>query len=532
MSSAKIVIDKRFELVKELEHNEYEATYIAKGVDSDQEVVLKLEKKSKGSQGLTNEVSLLKNFDGHPGFQKLIAVGEDQGKIYYVTDILGHDLQKRFRIMDKHFSPVEVALIGQKTLHSISSLHLNGIIHKNINPKCFRLSKNSICLSDLSSCQKFMGSNSNHIKFKPKKSAIKNLKFCSMNAQSGVQLSRRDDLESWCYVLAYFLRGSLPWSKKATKNDEAKVFAMKCSTNSDELFHGFQSEYTQLYNLVRALKFEEEPDYSSMQSLLKRISGNINFSSCVLFAMNLGQNKGLPDKFKKRNSFYYTTSKEIPFRPATMYNSEIDEKPTKKAQKVIVTGNESHASWLQTGIECTEKTEEIVATELKKPKLVKSQDKRKSVAFVETKQVTEGKHHSKRKSIGDINPQKMEKLEASKVTEVKHHSKRKSMVDINTQKLEEFETKKVTEVKHHNKRKSMGDISPQRLEEYEIKEKKKEMSRKKLNGDGKRQKSVLLNEQPTLKENFHEEVKQIEKKDDHLGIKYDNQNRKGSCILF
>lgn len=475
MSSVKIVIDKRFELIKELEHNEYEATYIAKSVDSDQEAVLKLEKKSKGSQGITNEVSLLKIFDGHPGFQKLLAVGEDQGKIYYVTEILGHDLHKRFRILDKHFSPVEVALIGQKTLHSISSLHLNGIIHKNVNPKCFRLSKNSICLSDLSSCQKFMGNNSNHIKFKPKKALIKNLKFCSMNAQSGVQLSRRDDLESWCYVLAYFLRGSLPWPKKATKNDEAKVFAMKCSTNSDDLFHGFQTEYTQLYNLVRSLKFDEEPDYSSMQSLLKRISGSVNFSSCVLFAMNLGQNKGLPDKFNKRNSYYYTASKEIP-----MHNHEIDEKTTKKKnQKMTVTGNEPHISWSQLTNDCAEKTEEIIVTEMRKPKTKPrpiSQDKRRSVAFVETKPAIEEK-------------------------------------------------------KHHNKRKSMGDIYPQRLDEFETKGKKKEKNRKKPIGDGKRNSSVLLNEQPTLKDNFHEEVK-IEKKDDHLSIKHDSQDRRSSCILF
>lgn len=37
------------------------------------------------------------------------------------------------------------------------------------------------------------------------------LRFASLNAHAGKQLSRRDDMESLCYMLLYLIMGHLPW---------------------------------------------------------------------------------------------------------------------------------------------------------------------------------------------------------------------------------------------------------------------------------------------------------------------------------
>ena len=47
-------------------------------------------------------------------------------------------------------------------------------------------------------------------------------RYASINALSGLEQSRRDDLESFGYVLAYLIRGGLPWMGIHAKTKEEK----------------------------------------------------------------------------------------------------------------------------------------------------------------------------------------------------------------------------------------------------------------------------------------------------------------------
>ena len=63
----------------------------------------------------------------------------------------------------------------------------------------------------------------------------------------GIEQSRRDDIEGICYVVLYFLRGSLPWQglTARNKNDKyRKIMETKMSTSVEALCKGFPSTFT------------------------------------------------------------------------------------------------------------------------------------------------------------------------------------------------------------------------------------------------------------------------------------------------
>jgi serine/threonine protein kinase len=98
-------------------------------------------------------------------------------------------------------------------------------------------------------------------------------RFASINALSGIELSRRDDLESLAYVLIYFLHG-LPWQgiKGDSKRKHAEVLQMKVSTSTRVLCDGLPAEFEAFLNYTRALEFSQKPDYQYLRDLMRGVS--------------------------------------------------------------------------------------------------------------------------------------------------------------------------------------------------------------------------------------------------------------------
>ena len=96
---------------------------------------------------------------------------------------------------------------------------------------------------------------------------------------SGIEQSRRDDMESLGYVLMYFNRGSLPWQglKAATKKQKyEKISEKKMSTPVEVLCKGFPAEFAMYLNYCRGLRFEEGPDYMYLRQLFRILFRTLN----------------------------------------------------------------------------------------------------------------------------------------------------------------------------------------------------------------------------------------------------------------
>jgi len=82
------------------------------------------------------------------------------------------------------------------------------------------------------------------------------------------------------YVLAYLMRGDLPWQGIRAKTKEEKyqkIMEVKIATTPEELFKGLPEEFVTIFQYCRSLQFDEKPDYAYVKSLFKKISEFLKF---------------------------------------------------------------------------------------------------------------------------------------------------------------------------------------------------------------------------------------------------------------
>jgi serine/threonine protein kinase len=114
-----------------------------------------------------------------------------------------------------------------------------------------------------------------HVKYQPRTSPIGTARYASIGAQSGSELSRRDDIESLAYILIYLLRGSLPW-QDISGSQKKKMLQMKKTFPLDVICEGLPIEFQLLLKHARTLKFEERPNYLHLQSLMRTLLSQHN----------------------------------------------------------------------------------------------------------------------------------------------------------------------------------------------------------------------------------------------------------------
>ena len=111
-----------------------------------------------------------------------------------------------------------------------------------------------------------------HIPFRDDKSLTGTARYASLNTHLGQEQSRRDDLECLGFVLIYFMRGNLPWQgvKIANKKEKYEMIRTKKSEMTlQELCSEIPDEFVIYMQAVRALAFEERPDYDALRAIFK-----------------------------------------------------------------------------------------------------------------------------------------------------------------------------------------------------------------------------------------------------------------------
>jgi casein kinase I family protein HRR25 len=96
------------------------------------------------------------------------------------------------------------------------------------------------------------------------------IRYTSINSHLGLQQSRRDDLESFAYTVAYLLHGQLPWQgiSSSRNRDRHHAVLRRKREIGRVICDAFPSSITTILLYTRSLDFEAKPDYGHLHSLL------------------------------------------------------------------------------------------------------------------------------------------------------------------------------------------------------------------------------------------------------------------------
>lgn len=163
-----------------------------------------------------------------------------------VMELLGPNLEELRVYSGGKFSLQTTLMLADQMIARIEHTHENFYLHRDLKPNNFSIGigmrLNVIYLIDFGLGMTYKNKlTGTHITFKDKKEIVGTIRFASVNAQDGMEQSRRDDLESLGYVLIYLIRGALPWQKcpKGTqKRREDAILQCKQKISIEKLCTG------------------------------------------------------------------------------------------------------------------------------------------------------------------------------------------------------------------------------------------------------------------------------------------------------
>ena len=265
---------KKFKIIKKIGEGSFGSIYEGVNIETGALIAIKLEERMQYNL-LEREAYNLINLKGF-GIVGIISFGRNKKYNIMVQPLLGDSLYKIFLDKKKKFFLKDIFLIGLQCLDRLEWVHSKNYIHRDIKPENFLFGRKDpriIYLIDFGLSKKYRSQRTmKHIQFCLTKKLSGTARYASINSLKGFEQSRRDDLESFCYMMLFFILKKLPWQgiKAETQMERyRKICEKKEEFNIDEYNKIIPWEIIVVFKYVKKLKFDEDPNYQKLKNLLK-----------------------------------------------------------------------------------------------------------------------------------------------------------------------------------------------------------------------------------------------------------------------
>lgn len=273
-------VGKKYRLKRKIGSGSFGDIYLGTNMTTGEDVAVKLELTNSKHPQLARETKVYRTLQGIVGIPFVRWYGVERDHNCMVMDLLDRDLESLFNICGRMFRLKTVLMIADQLLNRLQSIHNKCFIHRDIKPDNFLLGRTEQTLHlvhviDFGLAKLYKDPRTHkHIPYREGKNLTGTARYASINTHMGIEQSRRDDLESLGYMLIYFLKGSLPWQglKAATKNQKyEKILECKINTSLESLCKGVPVEFKNYFEGVRALRFDDKPDYDFLKAQFREL---------------------------------------------------------------------------------------------------------------------------------------------------------------------------------------------------------------------------------------------------------------------
>uniref|UniRef100_A0A915PR03 Protein kinase domain-containing protein n=1 Tax=Setaria digitata TaxID=48799 RepID=A0A915PR03_9BILA len=208
----------------------------------------------------------------------------DHGKIeghfkFIVMKMLGDNLQKlRRAFVECRFSLSTSLRLGTQTLAALEELHSMGFVHRDIKASNFAVSDSSeskvnVYILDFGLCRMYRNPNDGIKPPRNKTSFRGTTRYASLAAHREEELSPKDDLESWFYMLIEMISGELPWGE-LHRTDRKEIQNKKEECRSSDALKTLlkdcpKVEFRRILNYIDSLTYHSQPDHTFLTQMLQ-----------------------------------------------------------------------------------------------------------------------------------------------------------------------------------------------------------------------------------------------------------------------